>query len=118
MGSWLQTERNPITHKHAYSYSNIHTRGSNVYLQGVKQHSSWPHRHPESLHGIVEGLHHVRRFLEDIGPHIVHEVNDGILTTKSHHTHTRTHILTYSHTLILDKGRWFETSLVSLFIQF
>ncbi len=56
------------------------------YLQRVQHHPPRSNRHPEPFHCIVEGLHHVRRRLEDIGPDIIHEVHQRVLTSKPHDT--------------------------------
>ncbi len=57
--------------------------GITTDLQCVCQHSPWSHRHPEPLHRIVEGLHHMRGGLKDIRPDLVHEVSEGIFTAKA-----------------------------------
>lgn len=61
------------------------------YLQGVEEHSPRSNRHPEPLHGIPERLHHVRGGLEYVWPHVVHEVEESVLTAET--KHAQSHVL-------------------------
>ena len=67
------------------------TQEPSPHLQGVLQHPPRPHGHPEALHCVVEGLDHVGRGLEDVGPHVVHEVGEGVFTAEA--VHAKSHVL-------------------------
>ena len=52
-------------------------------LQGVLKDSHGSYGDTKSFHCIIEGLYHVRRSLEDVGPDIVHQVCECVVTTES-----------------------------------
>ena len=62
-----------------------------THLQSVLQHLPWAHRYTQAIHRIVKTLYHVRRDFENIGPHVVHEVREGILAPKA--IHPESHVL-------------------------
>lgn len=62
-----------------------------THLQCVEHDPAGSHRHPKPLHCIVERLHHVRRSLKYVWPHIIHEMEERVFTSKT--KHTKRHVL-------------------------
>ena len=56
------------------------------HLERVLQEHPRTKSHSKALDGEHEGLDHVRRRLEDVGPHVIQQVGERVLTRQASHT--------------------------------
>ena len=61
------------------------------YLNDIRKDLDGTQGDPHSVDCVHEGLHEMRRVLENVRPHEVHEVGQGVLTTEP--VYTQGHVL-------------------------